>query len=302
MDINEVLLKMKDWFFDSGLKILLIIFLTVVLMRIVRIMSRRFSNLFIKKKDQEEAKKRAKTLGSVVRNALNIVIGTVAVMMVLDHVGVKIGPLLAAAGIVGVAVGFAGQSLVKDIINGFFILLEDQIRVGDYVEVAGLSGTVERISLKLTVLRDLEGCVHFVPNGAITTVSNKTRDFSRYMLDIGVAYRENVDEVMAVMRKVDEEMRREDPFKHDILEPIEIMGLDRFDDSAVVVRGRLMTKPGRQWAMGREFKRRLKIAFDEMDIEIPFPHTTLYLGRDKDQSAAPLHVRVDQNTKKPAGH
>jgi len=246
----------KDWFFVSGLRILLIIIFAAVVMRIVRMLARRFSRLFIKKKDLEESKKRVKTLSSVIRNVLNIVVGTLALLMILDQVGVKIGPLLAAAGIVGVAVGFAGQSLVKDIINGFFILLEDQIRVGDYVEIAGLSGTVERVNLKLTVLRDLEGCVHFIPNGAITTVSNKTRDFSRYMLDIGVAYREDVDEVMTVMRQMDEEMRREKPYKQDILEPIEIMGLDRFDDSAIVIRARLMTKPGRQWAMGREFKRR----------------------------------------------
>ena len=295
MNLNEILVLVKDWFFTSGIRILLIIILTAGIMRIFRKLARRFSRFFVKKRDREDSNKRAKTLSSVIRNALNIVVGAVALMMILDQVGVKIGPIMAAAGIVGVAVGFAGQSLVKDIINGFFILLEDQIRVGDYVKIADLSGTVERINLKLTVLRDLEGNVHFIPNGEVTTVTNKTRDFSRYMLDIGVAYREDVDEVIAVMRRVDEEIRREDPYAQDILEPIEIMGLDRFEDSAVVIRARLTTKPGRQWAMGREFKRRLKITFDEQDIEIPFPHTTLYLGQDKDKTAAPLMVSMERN-------
>ncbi len=295
MNLNEILVLVKDWFLTSGIRIFLIILLTAGIMRIFRKLARRFTRFFVKKRDREDLNKRAKTLSSVIRNALNIVVGAVALMMILDQVGVKIGPIMAAAGIVGVAVGFAGQSLVKDIINGFFILLEDQIRVGDYVKIADLSGTVERINLKLTVLRDLEGNVHFIPNGEVTTVTNKTRDFSRYMLDIGVAYREDVDEVIAVMRRVDEEIRREDPYAQDILEPIEIMGLDRFEDSAVVIRARLTTKPGRQWAMGREFKRRLKITFDEQDIEIPFPHTTLYLGQDKDKTAAPLMVSMERN-------
>lgn len=290
--MSEIPVLVKDWFLASGIRIFLIVILAAGIMIVFRKLARRFTRFFVKKGDQGESNKRAKTLSSVIRNALNIIVGVVALMMILDQVGVKIGPIMAAAGIVGVAVGFAGQSLVKDIINGFFILLEDQIRVGDYIKIAGLSGTVERINLKLTVLRDLEGCVHFIPNGEISTVTNKTRDFSRYMLDIGVAYREDVDEVIAVMRQVDEEIRGEDPFAQDILEPIEIMGLDRFEDSAVVIRARLMTKPGRQWAMGREFKRRLKRTFDEKDIEIPFPHTTLYLGQDKDKTAAPLRVSM----------
>jgi small conductance mechanosensitive channel len=215
-------------------------------------------------------------------------------MIILGQVGVEIGPLLAAAGIAGVAIGFAGQSLVKDIINGFFILLEDQIRVGDIVEVGGISGVVEKINLKLTRLRDLEGNVHFIPNSIIDIVSNKTKEYSCYLLDIGVAYREDADEVMEVIKDIDKEMREDPDWKDQILQPIEIFGLDRFDDSAVVVRARTRTLPAKQWGVGREFKRRIKKRFDEMDIEIPFPHTTLYIGQDKDKSSPPLNVHMEK--------
>ncbi len=195
----------------------------------------------------------------------------------------------------GVAVGFGAQQLVRDIINGFFILLDDQIRVGDVVDIAGKSGLVETVNLRMTTLRDAGGNVHFVRNGEITVVTNMTKEFSRYVFDIGVAYRENVDEVIRVIQLVDEDMRRDPVFQQDILEPIEVLGLDKFADSAVIIKARTKTRPLRQWAVGREFNRRLKMKFDEMGIEIPFPHMTLYAGVGKDGTAPSLNVNLTKS-------
>ena len=227
------------------------------------------------------------------RYALIVLILIVATMIILKELGVEIGPLLAAAGIVGLAVGFGAQSLVKDVISGFFILLEDQVRVGDVVQIAGKTGVVEKIHLKTTILRDLSGNVHFVPNGQIDSVTNMTKEYSRYVFDIGVAYREDADEVMNVIKEVDEELRKDPAFKDEILEPIEVLGLDEFADSAIIIKARTTTKPIKQWYVGREFKRRLKKKFDEKDIEIPFPHVTLYMGQDKQGQSPPVHVSLE---------
>ncbi|MBD3413473.1 MAG: mechanosensitive ion channel [Candidatus Aminicenantes bacterium] len=294
MDYAAMLKALKDWFLSSGITIVLILIALLVVLRIVKSFSKRLSKLFLKKKEDEESRKRADTISSVIRNTLRITVVVLALLIILSQVGIEIGPLLAAAGIAGLAIGFAGQSLVKDILNGFFILLEDQIRVGDIVEVGGISGVVEKINLKLTRLRDLEGNVHFIPNSIIDIVSNKTKEYSCYLLDIGVAYREDADEVMEVIKDIDKEMREDPNWKEQILQPVEIFGLDRFDDSAVVVRARTRTLPAKQWGVGREFKRRIKKRFDELDIEIPFPHTTLYMGQDKDKSSPPLNVQMEK--------
>ena len=295
MDYNALLTSVKDWLLSSGITIILILVALFIGLKLIKTLSKRSSKLFLKKKDDKEARKRADTISSVIRNTLSITAVLITLLVILGQIGIEIGPLLAAAGIAGLAIGFAGQSLVKDIINGFFILLEDQIRVGDIVEIAGRSGVVEQINLKLTRLRDLEGNVHFIPNSNIDVVSNKTKEYSCYLLDIGVAYRENADEVMEVIKQIDEEMRNDPKWEDQILQPIEIFGLDRFDDSAVVVRARTRTAPAMQWGVGREFKRRIKKRFDELDIEIPFPHTTLYMGQDKDKSSPPLHVHMEEN-------
>ncbi len=292
MDFNEILIVVRDWFFSSGLKIVLILVITLIAVKIIRVISSKATKLFLRKEADVEAQKRAKTLSSVIRNVLNAFIYIVAFLTILRHLGIEIGPLLAAAGIAGLAIGFAGQSLVKDIINGFFILLWDQIRVGDVVRIAGEGGFVERINLKMTVLRDLAGNVHYIPNGNIDLVTNMTKEFSRYVFDIGVSYREDVDEVIEVIKKIDEEMRNDPEYKDDILEPIEILGLNEFADSAVIIRARTTTMPIKQWRIGREFNRRLKKRFDEKDIEIPFPHVTLYMGEDKQGMAPPMQVAI----------
>ena len=290
MDLNSVLNGLKTWAFSSGLKIVLVLALAFIVLKAVKMISKRLSKGILKNQEDEDSVKRAQTLTSVIRNLLNAVIIIIASMTVLGELGIEIGPVLAAAGILGIAVGFAGQSLVKDVINGFFLLLWEQVRVGDVVEVAGKSGLVEKINLKMTVLRDLAGNVHYIPNGNIDAVTNMTKDFSRYVFEIGVAYREDVDEVMEVIKKVDEEMRSDPAFKDDILDAIEIFGLDKFGDSAIIIKARTTTKPIKQWRVGREFNRRIKLAFDERNIEIPFPHRTIYMGEDKKGHASPLRI------------
>jgi small conductance mechanosensitive channel len=292
MDVNHILSTLGSWVVNTGLKIFLILIVTLIVIKGVGIFSERLTALLMKRQTDEEYKKRADTLASVIRHLLNVVILIVAVMTILAQLGVEIGPILAAAGIVGLAIGFGAQSLVKDVINGFFILLEDQIRVGDVVDVNGKGGLVEKVNLKMTILRDLAGNVHFIPNGTIDIVTNMTKGYSRYVFDIGVAYREDVDEVIQVIKEVDEDMRKDPEFAEDILQPIEILGLDRFADSAIIVRARTTTKPIKQWRVGREFNRRLKKLFDQRGIEIPFPHVTLYMGQDKTGESPPLRVRT----------
>ena len=289
MEIQKYFELFIQWMLSSGLRVLLIVFLAFVALRVARFVSDRIFPAS-KKKEDPEFKKRADTLSSIIRYILFVAILIVAAMTVMGELGIQIGPVLAAAGIVGLAVGFGAQNFVQDVISGFFILLEDQVRVGDVVQIADKGGLVERMTLRLVVLRDLAGNVHYVRNGQIQVVTNMTKDYSRYVFDIGVAYRENVDEVIEVVQEVDEDLRNDPAFKDDILEPIEILGLDQFADSAVVIKARTKTKPIRQWAVAREFNRRLKKAFDEKDIEIPFPHVTLYLGQDKQGKSAPLNM------------
>jgi small-conductance mechanosensitive channel len=293
MDLSVVLKQMGSWFLSTGLRLVLIAVITLVIIKVVQILSERLATLFARQRVDVEAKKRANTLASVIRHLATVAILAVAFITVLGELGVEIGPVLAAAGIVGLAVGFGAQSLVKDVINGFFILLEDQIRVGDVVQAAGQSGLVEKVNLKMTILRDFSGNVHFIPNGIIDTVTNMTKDYSRYVFEIGVAYREDVDEVMQVIREVDEDLRSDPDFGPDILEPMEVFGLDEFADSALIIKARVKTKPIRQWRVAREFNRRLKRKFDEKDIEIPFPHQTMYLGQDKQGKAAPIRVLME---------
>jgi moderate conductance mechanosensitive channel len=296
LDPQQLLEHAGNWLVSHGLRIFLILIMTLVAIKAIQIISNQvFGRLFKNHKDDAEIQKRADTLKSVTRSIATISIITIALMMVLGELGVEIGPILTAAGVVGIAVGFGAQTLVKDIINGFFILLDDQIRVGDVVDIAGKGGLVECVTLRMTTLRDIAGNVHFVRNGEITVVTNMTKEWSRYVFDVGVAYRENVDDVIGVLQQIDEGMRQDPVYKNDILEPIEILGLDKFADSAIIIKARIKTRPIRQWAVGREFNRRIKMKFDELGIEIPFPHMTLYAGVGKDGTAAPINLRMVEN-------
>lgn len=285
------------WLLSKGIRLALIVGLAAAGIYVAKWVARRFFEHLAK--GGGEARKRAETLSGVISALLTVTAVVLTAIMILDEFGVPIGPALAAVGIVGVAVGFGAQHLVRDVISGFFILLDDQIRVGDVVDV-GKAGVVERVGLRLTVLRDLSGNVHYIRNGEIGIVTNMTKEFSYFVTDIGVGYREDVDEVIAVIREVDERMRAESDLKDDMLEPIEVLGLDQFADSAVVIKARIKTRPIRQWSVGREFNRRLKKCFDERNIEIPFPHVTLYAGQDKEGNAAALNVSVRQDMGLPA--
>lgn len=288
-ELQHYLKLVGEWMLSSGLQILLVIVLTLIVLRLARFVSQKVFSPFVKRANDEEAVKRSDTLSSVLRYILSTAILVTSILIILDELGIEIGPLLAAAGVVGLAIGFGAQSLVKDMISGFFILMEDQIRVNDVVQISGRGGLVEKINLRMTVLRDLAGNVHYIPNGQIDIVTNMTKDYSRYVFDIGVAYRENVDEVIEVIKTVDDSLRRDDDFSDDILEPIEILGLDKFADSAIVIKVRTKTKPIKQWRVAREFNRRLKMEFDKQNIEIPFPHTTLYFGEDKAGRTQPIN-------------
>ncbi|MBC8186062.1 mechanosensitive ion channel family protein [candidate division KSB1 bacterium] len=295
MDFQNFLSTSGMPFLKAGLKILIIMIIALIAMKSVKLILFRFFTIVEKRKIDQEYMKRADTLRSVIRHLLNVIIMAVAIIMILGQVGIQVGPILAAAGIVGLAVGFGAQSLVKDVINGFFILLEDQIRVGDVVNIAGKGGVVEKVNLKMTSLRDLAGNVHFIPNGNIDVVTNMTKEYSRYVFNVGVAYRENVDEVMDVIKQVGEDLQNDNEFKNDIIAPVEVLGLDEFADSALVIKARITTKPIQQWRIGREFNRRLKIVFDKKNIEIPFPHLTVYMGEDKNGNSPPINVKIHKS-------
>jgi moderate conductance mechanosensitive channel len=240
-----------------------------------------------------ELEKRAATLGGVFRKTVAVVVWAIALVMILKEGGFDIGPILAGAGVVGLAVGFGAQNLVRDVLSGVFLLLEDQVRVNDVAIVNGTGGLVEQINLRTIVLRGLDGTVHVFPNGAITTLSNMTHGYSYYVFDVGVAYKEDTDRVVEVLKGIAAEMRKEEPYSMSILEPLDVLGVDKFGDSAVIVKVRLKTLPIKQWDVGREMNRRIKKEFDRLGIEIPFPHTSLYFG----EASKPIAVAFDKNSR-----
>jgi len=243
----------------------------------------------------EENSTRMQTIMPIIRNVFLIVFSVLFILIVLSEFGIDIMPLLAGAGVLGIAVGFGAQTMVKDFLTGFIIILEDLIQVGDVATVAGKTGLIERITIRKVQMRALNGTVMTVPFGEISVVENLTKEFSYYLMDIGVAYRENTDDVIKYLREVDKELREDDDFKNLILEPLEVLGVDQFADSAVVIKARIKTKPIRQWDVGREFNRRMKFKFDEHGVEIPFPHQTVYFGEDKKGNAPSAPVRLERN-------
>ena len=239
---------------------------------------------------KKEVSQKQKTLIPVIQTAINIAAGFVGGIIVLERLGVNTTPILAGAGIIGLAVGFGSQTLVKDLISGLFILFEESIRVGDWAMVGTRGGSVESVGLRTVKLRDMNGTLHVISNSSIDSLSNFSKVFSRTLMDIGVAYREDVDEVIELLKELGETLQNDPEHGPNILEPIEIFGLDRFEDSAVIIRARFKTKPLKQWSIKRAYYRLMKRAFDERGIEIPFPHRTVYMGEPKEGSAPPLHV------------
>ena len=248
-----------------------------ITIKVANLLIDKFITNVTRYKDDYELKKQLFTLKSIIKSIADTIIIIFATMFVLNNLGIDIRPILTAAGVLGVAVGFGAKRFFEDIITGFSLLLEGQIRVGDYVEISGYQGVVEKADIKMIKLRDINGRVHYIRNGMVDIVTNYTRDYSYYVFDIGVAYKENIEYVINVLKELGENFRTTSDYKDFILEPIEILGLDKFDDSAVVIRARFKTKPMKQWEVGRAFNLRIKEKFDRWGIEIPFPQTTVHI-------------------------
>lgn len=276
------------WFITVLPRLLIILIVAVVALRLTTVLLKRLRPIIVGRlkhsgiEDDGELDKRVETLFGILRSLIKVIIWLILAMLILKQLGIDVAPIIAGAGILGLAIGFGAQELVRDFIAGFFMLLENQVRAGDVAVVNGTGGLVENVGLRTIVLRDLSGTVHVVQNGKINTISNMTKEWSAIVFDIGVAYKEDVDQVMRVMADVDEELRGTEEFGPQILEPMEIFGVDAFGPSEVVIKGRIKTKPIQQWSVGRAYRRRLKNAFDQAGIEIPFPHRTLYWGNEMD--------------------
>jgi moderate conductance mechanosensitive channel len=273
---------LRPWLGNAGgwvvtaLRIVAIVIVAWGVTTLLQGLIRRFRERIARRLDDAEAVKRAETLGRVCRYLVAVLMTLVASVLVLSEVGISVAPILGAAGVVGLAVGFGAQSLVKDYFTGFFLLVENQIRQGDVVKLGEHGGLVEEVTLRFVRLRDYDGHVHFVPNGQIGSVVNLSRGHAQAVVDVGVAYREDLDRVMAVMHEVARVLREDAAFRDRILDPFELAGVERWDDSAVVLRGRFRVAPLAQWDVRREYLRRLKAAFDAHRIEIPFPQLTLH--------------------------
>ncbi|MHB1174387.1 MAG: mechanosensitive ion channel family protein [Sulfuriferula sp.] len=285
---------------QSALHILLIIILAWILLRLSARAIRLLKTYSINHTGSNlEDLKRIETLGRVFRYTSSVVIYVVAGMVILSEMGVSIAPILATAGVLGLAVGFAAQSLIKDYFNGIFLLLENQVRQGDVVEAGGKAGLVEEVTLRYIKMRDYDGNVHFIPNSVITTVTNMSREFAYAVINVGVAYRENTDEVMELMLQTGAILRKDETFGPIILDDMEMAGVDQWGDSAVTIRCRFKVQPLGQWGVRREYLRRLKHVFDQHAIEIPFPHMTIYPGQAKDGTAPPLFISTGVDSTKP---
>lgn len=294
--MNSFLESLKEFALSSGIRIVAIVIISFIIIRIFRmVISRSKSKYAARREDTAEALKRAETLSELIETTLRVAVLIAAFLMVLKEVGIDIGPLLAGAGIVGLAVGFGAQSLVKDVISGFFMLLENQMNVGDVVEIAGKAGLVESMNLRITVIRDFEGKVHIVPNGEIAVVTNFTKEYSRALIEIGVAYKEDVDRVIEVLKEVGEDIRQDEVFGAKILEPMEVIGLDSFGSSSINIKVRFKTRPIEQWNTAREYRKRVKRRFDQEGIEIPFPHITLYMGEGENEGVLKVDTGAEGN-------
>ena len=274
----QLLETMEAWLpghVATGGRILLIAVLTLLALRTIHRVVPQLRELLVARQETTEDGQRIRTLSRVIRYVLTVAVTLLGAILVLGELGISVAPILGAAGVIGIAVGFGAQSLVKDYFTGFFLLLENQLRIGDVVDAGGKSGTVEELTLRYLRLRDYSGNVHYIPNGNITVVTNMSLGFAYAVIDIGVAYAERIDEVIALMRRVGETLRTDPSFAGRILEPLEVAGVEQWADSAVVIRCRFKVAPLEQWSVRREYLARIKAAFDEAGVEIPFPHVKL---------------------------
>lgn len=267
----------------SCVRLLLIYIGTLIILFIVRrVLKQVLNRAVLRESDPVLADEVNKRYGAILQlgyQVIRVLLWGITIMITLKELGIDIAPLLASAGVVGLAVGFGAQNLVRDFVTGFFMIIENQIRVGDVVTISGTTGMVEKITLRTITLRDVTGTLHILPNGTITMVSNSSQQFSFYVFDLGVAYKEDIDSVIQLIQQVCLELNADDKFVPHMLDSGEVFGLDRFGDSAVIIKGRIKTTPGKQAVVGREFNRRIKIAFDEKRIEIPYPQHTVWLNQ-----------------------
>lgn len=276
---EEYSAKIIPWLMTSGLRILLIIITTFILSKILHQLVDKTVRLTVRRNHHESQTaeiKREDTLIQIFSTSLKITILLVALMMILTEFGIAIGPIIAAAGVVGLALGFGGQYLIRDIISGLFIILENQYRIGDVVSFGTASGTVEEISLRKTTLRDLDGVIHHVPHGELKIVSNQTKDFARVNLDLGVSYNADLEHVIKVINETGDALTADAEWKESILKSPQFLRVNDFADSSVVVKIVGETVALRQWAVAGELRKRLKIAFDKEGIEIPFPQVVVH--------------------------
>lgn len=265
---------------DKPARLLLILLLAGIALQAIHRIIPRLRESIASRHESREDTLRIRTLSRVIRYVLTVTVTVVTGLLILGEFGVSVAPILGAAGVVGIAIGFGAQSLVKDYFNGFFLLLENQIRIGDVVDAGGKAGVVEELTLRYLRLRDYSGNVHFVPNGSISVVTNMSLGFAYAVVDAGVAYGEDIDSVTGIMREVGREMRSDVAFAGRILDELEIAGVDSWADSAIVIRCRFRVAPLEQWNVRREYLKRLKEAFDKAGVEIPFPHVKVVYGED----------------------
>ena len=271
-----------DWFMSTGIRVIVIIAIAVAVYLICRPIIRSVIKRIVSRRmageDETDTQQRTDTLSSILVKIVGIIVLIIAVITILPEFGVNITSLIAAIGIGGLAIAFAAQSLVRDFIAGFFILLEDQYSIGDVISIAGIAGVVEDIALRRTVLRDLDGNVHSVPNGKVDLSTNMTKKYSRVNLNVSVGYGENLKHVIDIINKICQEMAKDPQWKDDFITTPSVLRVDNLGDSGIDIKILGDTKPAKQWAIMGELRLRLKDAFDREGIEIPWPHTKVYFG------------------------
>jgi len=273
---------MYDWFMETGIRVVVIIAIAVVVYFVLKYLIPKFIRRLISRRmagePDTEIKKRIDTLSSILVTIMGVIILIIAILTILPEFGVNITTLIAAIGVGGLAIAFAAQNLVRDFITGFFILFEDQYRIGDVVTIAGITGTVEEVGLRRTILRDIDAKVHSVPNGKVEVSTNYTKKFSRVNLNISVGYGENLDKVIETINRICQEMAEDPKWKEDFISTPAVLRVDNLGDSGIDIKILGDTQPARQWAIMGELRLRIKKTFDSEGIEIPWPHTKVYFG------------------------
>jgi len=292
INITTILSVGLRWLSTHGIRIVLIFIGTGFVIRILKSVIHKTVSATVEKtyklRDRVAIGKREATLESVFQSTMRVMVWIFALLMILSETGINIGPLLAGAGIIGLSFGFGGQYLIRDLITGLFIILEDQYRKGDVVSIGGITGKVEDLNLRRTIIRDMDGKEHIIPNGEISITSNHTKIWSRAHLKISVSYDTDLNKAISVLNRVGKEMAEDEKWKDDFITPMEATGVDDFGESDILIKFIGDTKPGKQWAIKREVRKRIKEAFDKEEIEIPFPHRVVVEKRDKNSASAKI--------------